>query len=265
MNYEFPFTRSLSVFADGEPVTGFGRARLTGKDTMGLYPSAYTLRLWNLPDPERKMLSAAGEISVRRGDAVLAAGQAADACSFDGPEGTVTEAVFSAGLRLWEAPVSLSVEAGVSVSETVLRILAASGTGIQLLSFPGDDPVFTRGQAFCGRAADCITEALSAASVRGYLVPAGLCVIPRDPPEATLHLTEKDLTDRPAYAGSGRKLILSTTVTGFQPGEEMTLAYGGKTSSGMILERLTDADTALGPWNTQLLTELHTANTGGQS
>jgi hypothetical protein len=37
------------------------------------------------------------------------------------------------GLKLWEAPVSLDVEAGVTVSETVQRLLDASGTGIQLL------------------------------------------------------------------------------------------------------------------------------------
>jgi hypothetical protein len=37
----------------------------------------------------------------------------------------------------------------------------------------------------------------------------------------------------------------------------MTLAYGGKTYAGLILDRMTEADTALGPWNTQLLIELH--------
>ena len=82
-------------------------------------------------------------------------------------------------------------------------------------------------------------------------------MIPAEPPEAMLHLTEKDLADRPAYADGGRKLILSTTVTGFQPGEEMTLSYNGKTAAGLILQRLTDADTGDGPWMTQLLIELH--------
>ena len=65
------------------------------------------------------------------------------------------------------------------------------------------------------------------------------------------------VSDRPTLADGGKKLILSTSVTGFQPGEEMTLAYGGKTYAGLILERMTEVDTALGPWNTQLLIELH--------
>ena len=257
--------RQLNVFTDGEAFAPGCRFHLSGRTAVGLFPSLFILEAWNLKERDYLKLSNTKRLTVYRGDSCLAYGQVSDVFRRTVPEGTVTTAAFSLGLDLWEAPVFLSVEAGVSVSETVLRILVASGTGIQLLSFPGSDPVFTRGQAFCGRAAECIAEALSAASVRGYLVPAGLCVIPPDPPEATLHLTEKDLTDRPVYAGGGRKLILSTTVTGFQPGEGMTLEYGGKTSSGLILECLTDADTALGPWNTQLLVEMHTANTGGQS
>ena len=31
-----------------------------------------------------------------------------------------------------------------------IRYLPAPDTGIRLLSFPGRDPVFSRGQAFCG-------------------------------------------------------------------------------------------------------------------
>ena len=58
-------------------------------------------------------------------------------------------------------------------------------------------------------------------------------------------------------ADHGKKLILSTTVTGFQPGEEMTLEYGGQHYGGLILERLVEADTVSGPWLTQLLIELH--------
>ena len=203
------------------------------------------------------LLSNTRELAVYREDSCLAFGKMSDVFRRTVPEGTVTVAAFSLGLDLWEAAVAVSVEAGVTVSETVRRLLSASGTGIQLLSFPGEDPVFSRGQVFFGNAAECIVSALTGAGVGAYLVPAGLCVIPAEPPEAMLHLTEKDLADRPAYADGGRKLILSTTVTGFQPGEEMILSYNGKTAAGWILRRLVDADTGNGPWMTQLLIELH--------
>ena len=82
-------------------------------------------------------------------------------------------------------------------------------------------------------------------------------MVPADPLPATLHLTESDLTDLPMIADKGRKMILSTTVTGFQPGEEMTLEYEGVRCAGLILERMVEADTGPGPWETQLMIELH--------
>jgi len=249
--------RKLTVLTDGTPMNTECRFHLSGKAAIGLFPSLFTLQAWNLADAEVFRLRNTKELSVLHGDSCLAFGKISDDFRQTVPEGTVTTVGFSLGLDLWETPVSLSVEAGVSISETIRRLLEASGTGIQLLSFPGTDPVSFRAQAYCGRVSDCLTEALSIAGARGYLVPAGLCVIPSDPLPATLHLSDKDLTDAPVFADGGRKLILSTTVTGFQPGEEMTLEYEGKTCSGLILERMVEADNWNGPWNTQLLIELH--------
>ena len=280
--------RHLKVLTDGTPFTEGSRFHLYGKVSIGLYPDLFLLECWNLSGSDVFRLQNTKELSVMRDDSCLAFGQVSDVFCRTVPEGTVTTAAFSLGLDLWESQVSLAVPAGTSVSETVRRVLSASGTGIQLLSFPGDDPVFNRGLAFCGRAADCITEALSrvvgtgntelpsrvsntgntealsqvssnegrnAAHARCYLVPAGLCIIPADPLTPTLHLSESDLTDHPAIVDRGRKMILSTTVTGFQPGEEMTLQYKGTTSTGLILERMTDADTGKGQWRTELLIE----------
>ena len=245
--------RRLTVLADGEPFASDCRFRLSGRLRIGLYPSLFLLQCWNLSDPDMNRLRITKELSVMREESCLAYGQVSDVFCRTVPEGTVTTAAFSLGLDLWEASVSLSIPTGATVSETVRSLLSASGTGIRLLSFPGTDPVFSRGQAFCGRAAECVTEALSAAGARGYLVSAGMCVVPAESLPATLHLAEQDLTDRPAFADGGRKMVLSTTVTGFQPGEEMTIAWEGKTYSGLILERMMEADTATGPWSTQLM------------
>ena len=250
-------SRYLSVLADGEPFAPDSRFRLSGTVRIGLFPPLFLLQCWNLSESDVYRLRNTKDLSVKREDSCLAFGQVSDVFTETVPEGTVTTAAFSLGLDLWESQVSLSVPSGVSASESVRRILATSGTGIQLLSFPGEDPVFSRGQAFCGRAADCVSDVLSAASAKGYLVPAGLCVIPAEHLPATLHLKDKDLTDRPSFADGGRKMILSTTVTGFQPGEEMTLETEGKTCSGLILERMVETDTAMGPWETQLMVEVH--------
>ena len=248
--------RRLTVLADGEPFAPDSRFRLAGTVRIGLFPSLFLLECWNLSEADGFRLRNAKNLSVMREDSCLAFGQVSDVYVRTVPEGTVTTAAFSLGLDLWESRISVSVPAGTSASETVRRLLEASGTGIRLLSFPGEDPVCFRGRAYFGRAAECIEEALSAANAGGYLVPAGLCVIPAEPLPATLHLKDKDLKDRPAFADGGRKMILSTSVTGFQPGEEMTLETDGKAFSGLILERMTEADTAMGPRRSQLLVQL---------
>ena len=247
--------RTLTILADSQPVTGFRHARLTGLDTIGLYPMPFTLRLWNLSDSDYYLLAGAKGISVLHDDSVLAAGSISDLCRRTVPEGMITEVVFSAGLNLWSAPVSLSVEAGVSVSETVRRILESSGTGIPLLSFPGEDPVRTRGQAFFGSAAYCIEEALSACSSRCCLLPSGLCVIPFSGLPVSMELTGKDLIDDPVSV-AGNMMILRTRVVGWPLGKMVSVTWKGVTTTGLVIERSIDADNTEGNWQAELILEV---------
>ena len=129
--------RELLILADSERVSGFGRAWLSGREELNLFPAPFMLRLWNLQESDDLLLSRAREVSVSHEGSVLAAGRIADVFRRTAPEGTVTYVCFSPGLPLWEVPVSLSVEAGASVSDTVRRILEASGTGIRLLGWTG--------------------------------------------------------------------------------------------------------------------------------
>ena len=244
--------RSLTVLADGLPVTGFRRAYLTGRDTLGLYPMPFTLRLWNISEEGYLALKAAKVLSVRHGDSVLASGSVSDVCRRTVPEGTLTEVVFAAGLGLWETPVSLSVEAGVSVSVTVRKILEASGTGISLLSFPGEDPVRSRAQAFFGRAAECVEEALSAAGARGYLTESGLCVVPAEGLPVSMSLSAPDLLEDPVFVGKGL-LLLRTRITGWPLGKQVSVRWKDGSQTGLVLERSVDADNMDGKWESEVL------------
>ena len=249
--------RDFHVLLDGESFTQGTGFRLIGRVDLNLYPDLFVLQCRNLPKEGIFQLQNSRRISVLSNGSCLASGQLSDVYIQTVPEGTVTVAAFSLGLDLWNTEVSVSCPAGTSISEDVRAILEASGTGIQLLSFPGDDPQPLRGRAYVGKAADAVASALSQAGARGFLTPAGLQVIPMDPLPASLHLTEADLTDRPVFADSGRKMILPTNVVGFQPGDEMTLSFEGTTTKGLIISRLVDADSYSGSWRTQLLVELH--------
>ena len=248
--------RSLKILADDQPLSGFRHARLTGRDSLGLCPMPFILRIWNLDDSDYYRLCAAKRLSISSEESVLAAGLVSDVYRYAVPEGTMTEIVFSAGLPLWEAPVSLTVESGVTLSETVRLLLEASGTGIQPLSFPGDDPVRSRAQAFYGRAAECIEEALSAAGARGYLTEAGLCVVPAAGLSVSMELSEADLLDDPVKVGDGL-LLLRTRITGWPLGKVVTVKWKGVSVTGLVRERSVDADNMEGEWQSELLLQVY--------
>ena len=248
------FNRTLSVFADGEPVTSSARTKLLGHEGLGLYPSLFMLTMLNLAEEDYLLLSRAREVEVKHGEVVLVSGLVSDVFRNTKKNGTETHAAVAPGLALWEAVVSVDVEAVVSVSETVRRLLEASGTGVQMLSFPGEDPVSTRGQAFFGRAAECIEEALGKTGARCCLVPSGLCVIPKEGLPVSMVLTEEDLQEAPAFNGGG-DMILRTGPAGWTMGKSVEVRYGGMASRGLISERLLNLDTGDGPWRVELVIE----------
>ena len=284
-----PLSRSLTILADGEPVTGRSRAWLTGGERLALFPYLFTLRLWNLPEDGYLALSRCRSVSVLSGGAELVIGAAAGTVRHTTPQGVVTTVCFSPGLPLWEAPVSLSVEAGASVADTVQQLLLSSGTGIRLLSSEGLDAAFARPQAFCGRAAECIEEALSRAGARACIVPSGLCAVPASGVPVSMTLDEEDLLSAPEFPDAGTRglsrsvtpqagqrdcprrfapdifrncrtvpdvqMILRTHAAGWTLGKCVRAVWEGDSYTGLICERSYDLDTGDGPWRTELLLE----------
>ena len=244
--------RMLTILADGVPVTGYARAKLIGTERLGLYPSLFMLDLWNVAEQDYLMLSRCRKLTVNHGKVVLVSGSVSDVFRNRTKSGTETHVAISSGLNLWEAPVSLSVESGVTVSETVRRLLQASGTGIQLLSFPDVDPVMTRGQAFFGRVAECIEETISKIGARCCLVPSGVCVIPKNGLPIIMVLTEEDLTDVPSF-NCGGDMVLRTKPAGWTLGKGVKVIYGGTVARGLITERMLNLDTGEGPWRVEII------------
>ncbi len=244
--------RTLTILADGKPVTGYARAKLIGTERLGLYPSLFMLDLWNVAEQDYLMLSRCRKLTVNHGKVVLVSGSVSDVFQNRTKSGTETHVAISSGLNLWEAPVSLSVESGVTVSETVRRLLQASGTGIQLLSFPDADPVVSRGQAFFGRAAECIEEVLGKIEASCCLVPSGLCVIPKNGLPIIMVLTEEDLTDAPSF-NCGGEMVLRTQPAGWTLGKGVKVIYGGTVTKGLITERMLNLDTGEGPCRVELV------------
>ena len=250
--------RELTVLTDGDSFHPEARLSLSGEDSIGLYPSLFTLKAWNLSDRDYDHLRDTKEMKILNGNSCLAYGSVCDMYRETVPEGTLTTVAFAHGLALWETWVSLSVPAGSTLSETVLSILEAAEIWPGSFTVTGPNPAFIRSQAFFGRAAQCIETVLTLAGARAYLTENGLCATPAEPIPATTQLKMKDYTDRPSFADKGSKLVLSTNVIGFRPGEEISAEIiEGFSLPGLILKRHVEADTGSGPWMTELLMEVH--------
>ena len=246
--------RELVVLIDGIPVGQECRMRLRGEVTFSLYPDLITLTIWNLSEQGYHLIRQGGMISVVCGGSRLASGVVQDVMRETMLDGVRTEIGFSLGMDLWESTVSLTVPAGTSVSGTVKMLLEASGTSWKLLSFPGTDPVFPRGQALFGRTADMIGSALTAAKARACLVPAGVVVVPERPAGAEVILGETDLLDAPVYTADC--IVLSTKMAGWPVGRRMQLNDQGKVTDGVIVRQRFDADTGDGEWKTEMMAEV---------
>ena len=252
--------RSLSVMLDGEPFSFSGRMRLRGEDELSLFPALFTLELWNLPEEYFLRLFRAKVISVSHDDACLVSGMISDVFRHPTQEGVKTTVAISLGLDLWESTVSLAVPAGITLSDTVRQILAASGTGICLLADLENDSTLVRSQSFFGRASECISSVLSAVSSHAMLTPSGLMIVPPGGMNEAVRITESDLTDTVAFAGGSLRgtkplAILSATVAGWRPGQTVEVRQRNVSFRGIIVSRSVDADTAAGPWKCEMIIE----------
>ncbi len=246
--------RTLRVSVDGIEISQGCRVLLQGAAALSLYPSMNLVGLLNLSDAGYNALADGRTLSVATDRSELFAGQIQDFSRRPFPGGGVlTEIGFSLGLDLWQAEVSLSVPANKTAEEVIRFVLEASGTSFRLLSaLPPSDP-FPRPWALFGRAGEILETLLSSAGLRGCLTPAGLLPVhPSAPPQ--VELSEADLTDRPILTRG--YAVLQTRPLGWPVGRRASLMYQGRETTGLILRREIDADTAGGPWSCQLLLEL---------
>ena len=170
--------RSLTVLADDQPVTDGCHLRLRGKTTLSLYPDLFLMEIWLLSDAWFYALGNASELQVYHGSELIAFGEISEVARREVAEGELTTVSFGAGLSFWNSFVTLSVPSGSIASETIRRILTASSSDLRLLNWPGADPVFSRGQAFHGRAAEVVETVLSSARAKAVINAAGLQIIP---------------------------------------------------------------------------------------
>ena len=239
------------MFADGKQIGQGCRIRLTGSETLSLQPGFFLLSIWKLSAFSIGWLNEAKQIEVRSGSSVLGSGDICDVHTFIRQGKQVTEVGFSPGMGLWESRVSLSLEAGKTVSESILALLEASGTGIGLAGFTGKEKTFSRAQAFYGRTVPALERLAGAAEASAWLSPAGVIVSGKADRTATVLLTEAELVSAPTRAKD--RVILRTRMIGWPGGAYARYLWQGLEGEGRILFRMVEADNSEGNWKSELV------------
>ena len=243
--------RVLSVLVDGQKIAEGCRLKLSGVLTLSLYPDLLNLRIYNLSDSSYVLLKQGKEISVSNGLSLLSYGIIHDVVKTTVRSGVVIDVGFSFGYDFWHAVCSVSLNAGMSASETIRYLLAASDVDYQLLSFPVLDPIFSRPQVFYGRLSDAIISVASAASGICCLVSGGLIVVPDKSSSVDVNLSDSDIIDSPSYMPD--YALFRTIPKGWPIGRRVLVKYQGREFFGLIIENEFIADTKSGLFLSQLV------------
>ena len=245
--------RCLAVTVDGQTIAEGCRVELFGLSNLSLYPDLLSLRITNLSESSVNLLKQGKEISVYRGLSLVTGGDIQDVVQETVSDGVLTTVGFSFGTRFWEASVSLSLEAGMKASETIRHLLAASECGAQLLSFPEEDPVFARPQAFFGRLADAVDSVMSGVPGKACLVPGGVIVVPEHSENVDVEITEAEMVDEPEFLAD--RAVVRTLPTGWPMGRRARVRYRGREFTGVIAYHELYADTADRLFQSELMIE----------
>jgi len=242
--------RDLHLFADDTEIGQGCRMKVNIREEFSLMPQLFTMEIENLSEGSAELLSNCREMTVRSNGSVLAAGDSIFCYPrwIDGRK--VVCVSFSYGFRLWKASVSLSLAAGMRISDTIREVLKASGTGIQLAGYTARDLALTRPQAFYGRACEALVMLADSVDAKAGLTPAGVCVIGMGEQTPTVVMPEEELLSEPIFLKD--RVILKTGIVGWPLGTGVKFAWKGNIRKGIIVSRMMDLDNADGAWESQV-------------
>ena len=250
------YIRDLRLFADGAEIAQFCRVRLDARETLSLLPQLCHLEIENLSDSSTALLSGARSVEARTGDSILFSGEILTCCPRVQSGRSILSLDISPGFPLWQSSVSLSLSAGLSVSDTFRAVLAASlqpsgqPTAVPLCAFTADDIRLTRPQSFFGRTCDALRSLADSVQAHAFLSPAGLSVISRRPASPTLTLPPEALLSDPVFLPDC--ILLTTSILGWPLGASLQFTWRNAPRSGLLASRLLHLDNVSGPWLSQL-------------
>ena len=242
--------RDLHVYADGLEVGRSCRIRLFLLENLSLLPHLYSLKIWDLSESAEACLCAAAALEVRSGSSILASGAVISACPRMESGQRVLSVSFSPGMALWQSAVSLSLNAGIRVSDTIRAILAASGTDVPLAAFLAEDRRISRPQAFFGRTCDALRTLADSVHAKVFPGASGLCVVDPSLQAPTLFFPEESMRGDVLFLPD--RFSLSTEIAGWPLGACVQFTWRKSTYRGLLSAHMLNLDNRDGSWLSQL-------------
>lgn len=240
--------RTLELFINGHATARGSRLCLHGRADAELKPDLWYLDIYNVPEGWEIAFPVSATVSVKgEGGSLLAEGRILEG-SYDFRSGDrVLTLCFSDCMPFWESTVSLSLPPGKTPEETAEALLEACSHPVVLGAFPPSDRVFSRGQSFHGRAADCLKDLARSEKARIFMHRHVLYIL-RGDGGAPARPAPEDLLDTPVRT-SGATLV-TTSMKGWPVGFSAVLPTGEK---GRIQSQVIHADNREGPWSSTLI------------
>ena len=245
-----PIQRELLLFADGQELGAGCRMMLQSRENLSLTLCLFLLDILDLSESSEARLSSAKSVEVRSFGSVLGSGEILDVYTSRAKDRRMTTVVFSPILGFWKKNVSLSLPAGMLISDAMREVLKAGKAEVSLAAFQAEDTRTPRPQSFFGRVCDVLSDLAAAADANVFLTPAGLCVRDRRPVRPTLTIPQSALLSAPEQTED--LVILNTSVMGWPLGAWVQYDWKGTVRTGRLVSRLIDADNVTGPWKTEL-------------
>ena len=242
--------RELRLFADGREIGQGCHMLLQSRETLSLTLSLFLLDILDLSDSSEAQLSSAKSVELRSCGSVLGSGEILDVHSFGEKGQRFTTVIFSPLSGVWKKSVSLSLPAGMLISDAMREVLKAGGTEVSLAAFQAEDSRVSRPQSFFGRVCDVLFDLAAAADAYVFLTPAGICVQDRRPVPPTLTIPRSALLSAPDWMKGGA--VLNTSVMGWPMGAWVQYEWQGTVRTGRLVSKMIDADNVTGPWKAEL-------------
>lgn len=239
------FDRTLRLYADGKLVDT-ERIRVVGKSSMTLSPDAWTVSLSNADAGSRSQLGNAKEMVVTNGSGgVLCKGTPVDVTVVTEGVTEIARVLLVSGMDFWRSTVSMSIQGGSSVQETLCMLISRAGLPLSMGLCPGASGRIPSGQTFYGRTAGYVDRLASMIGGRAFTFQGLLGIaVPGDTEAAAL--TEEMAGEPEEWLGGWR---IRTRMIGYPIGQ--TLKLNGRIYR-MVGQEI-EADTRQGAWTSYLL------------